>query len=97
MVNRFIGLLLATLLTWSIVTVHAQEEVQTTIFLEKVPERAYAGDSIIFSGRLVRSDNGKGIAKAPITLKNENIAVGGNTIIIGLTDDNGRFSIEWVP
>ncbi len=97
MVNRFISLLLATLLTWSIVTVHAQEEVQTAIFLEKVPERAYAGDSIIFSGRLVRSDNGKGIAKAPITLKNENIAVGGNTIITGLTDDSGRFSIEWVP
>jgi len=83
------------LLALSVVTVHAQEKVQTRIFLEEVAEKAYAGDTIIFSGRLVRADNGEGIAKAPITLKNENTVVGGNTIVAGITDDDGRFNIEW--
>jgi len=64
--------------------------------LESVPERAYAGDTITFNGRLVRADTGEGIAKAPVMLKNENTLTGPGVIASGSTDDNGRFSIKWI-
>lgn len=78
------------------VTVNAQQKIQTTLILEDVPERAYAGDTITFNGRLVRADTGEGLAKAAIMLKNENALTGGSIIATGSTDDNGRFSIKWI-
>ncbi len=84
------------MLASAVVSVDAKQEVQTTLTLGDVPEEVYAGDTITFNGRLVRTDTGEGLAKAPITLKNENVFSGGNMIATGITDDNGRFSIKWI-
>ncbi|MFQ5970180.1 MAG: carboxypeptidase-like regulatory domain-containing protein [Nitrososphaerales archaeon] len=84
------------MLASSIVTVNAEQKIQTTLIIEGVPERAYAGDIITFNGRLVKADNGEGVAKAAIMIKNENASTGAGIIAAGTTDDNGRFSIQWV-
>lgn len=78
------------------VTANAQQKIQTKLILEDVPEKAYAGDTITFNGRLVRADTGEGLSKAPIMLKNENALAVGSIIAAGSTDDNGRFSIQWI-
>src|SRR5574341_1079448 len=93
-VKGFIAVALGILLASSIITVNA-EKLQTTIILENVPEKAYSGDTITFSGRLVKAGTNQGIAKAPIMIKNENVLTGSNVIAAGSTDDNGRFNIKW--
>lgn len=95
-VKEFLAVVFALLLVSSVVTAYAQKKIETTLILDDVPERAYAGDTITFSGRLVRTDNGQGIAKASVTIKDANTLTGSNVIAGGSTDDNGRFSIEWI-
>ena len=93
-VKGFLAVALGIFLASSVVTVNA-EKAQTAIMLENVPEKAYAGDTITFSGRLVKAGSNQGIAKAPIMIKNENVLTGSNVIAAGSTDDNGRFNIKW--
>lgn len=90
-----LALALALLLAAGVSTANAQEKIQTILILEYVPDSAYAGDVITFKGRLVRADTGEGIAKASIMLKNEN-ALAKAVIATGSTDDDGRFSINWI-
>jgi len=92
--SAHLALALAVLLVSSVGVANAQK-IQTTLILEGVPEKAYAGDTISFNGRLVRADTGEGIAKASIMLKNEN-ALTKAVIATGSTDDDGRFSINWI-
>jgi hypothetical protein len=93
-IKGFLAVALGIFLASSIVTANA-EKVQTTIILENVPEKAYSGDTITLSGRLVKAGTNQGIAKAPIMIKNENVLTGSNVIAAGSTDDNGRFNIKW--
>lgn len=75
--------------------VNMHQEIQRTLILEGVPERVYAGDIITFKGQLVRADTAEGIAKALVMIKNENTLITPTIIAAGVTDDNGRFSMEW--
>lgn len=77
-------------------SINTHQEIQRTLILEGVPERVYAGDTITFEGRLVRADTVEGIAKALVIMKNENALISPNIIAAGITDDNGRFSIQWI-
>jgi len=95
-VNGFLGVIIAIMLTSSMVTVSAQQKIQTALILEDAPEKAYAGDAITFKGRLVRAGTDEGIAKAAVMIKNENVLVGGGIIATGSTDDNGRYNIKWI-
>ncbi len=95
--KAFLAVALALLLASSVVAVNAYaEKTPTKLTLESVQEIAYAGDTITFSGSLVRASNGDGIAKAPVLIKNENVVTGSGVIAAGSTDDNGRFSIQWI-
>jgi hypothetical protein len=94
----FLAVALALLLASSMVTANANAEQknQTKLTLENVPQIAYAGDTITFTGSLVRTSNGEGIAKAPVMIKNENVVTGSDVIAAGSTDDDGRFNIQWI-
>ena len=94
-VKGFLAVALGIFLASSVVTVNA-EKAQTAIILENVPEKAYAGDTLTFSGRLVKAGTNQGIAKASIMIKNENVLTGSNVIAADSTDNNGRFNIKWV-
>ena len=86
---------LALILVAGIGNVHAEENLNTAIFLEEVPEKVFAGGTITIRGILVVEDTGEGLSKVHITLRNENDLTGGNIIATGFTNDDGRFSINW--
>lgn len=95
-VRPLLAIALGLLLTSSVVAANANaEKTRTTLILESVPEIAFAGDTITFSGKLAKS-NGQGIAKASVMIKNENVLTGSDVIAAGSTDDNGGFSIQWI-
>ncbi|MEM4972403.1 MAG: hypothetical protein QXR87_01645, partial [Candidatus Hadarchaeales archaeon] len=63
----------------------------TELVLDPPPARLYAGDTVIFTGQLTAK--GKGVPNEIITIFDE---IGRENLGTGLTDERGRFSIEWV-
>ena len=65
----------------------------TSLVLDDIPTRTYAGDTVTFTGKL--TSNGQSLRGATIEIKEDDPGWKDQTLGYGMTDSNGRFSIAW--
>ncbi len=71
-----------------------EERVSTSMTLDQPPSNVVEGQTVTFTGRLVRSDTGIGVG-ATITIY-DNDLVGDDSMSSGTTNSEGRFTMTWV-
>ena len=72
---------------------------RTTLTLDPPPLQVQAGDTVTFTGRLVREDTGVGLGGATIYIYDYDQGVFGeldDLLASGITNSDGRFAIPWI-
>ena len=76
------------------ISIEAARKTRTILTLDQPASSIVEGSSLIFTGRLVKADDGAGIADALIKIYDSDVGPD-DLIISGETDSNGRFRLEW--
>jgi hypothetical protein len=71
------------------------QTISTSLILDQPTSPVTEGDTVTFTGRLIRNDNGEGIAGQTIYIYDDDGQVD-DLIGTGITDSNGYYSIDWI-
>lgn len=76
------------------INVEVMRKTATVLTLDRPPSSVVEGNLVAFTGKLVKADDGAGIAGVSIKVYDSDIEFD-DLIISGNTDSNGRFRLEW--